>query len=458
MKLRRSLTTLSLVFVMYFNVSGGPFTIESLVAQVGPGLALLILVLVPVIWSLPETLIIGELASMLPEEGGYYRWVFRAFGPFWAFQNGWWTWVYSLVDMAIYPVLFNEYLAFFLPGLGTAARWCVALAVIWGATAINLRGALPVGRVSILSGVFIMAGFMSLSLAALPHASHAPWIPFLASGHNPLGALGLGLSIALWNYIGWDNASTVQGEVIDPSRTYPRALAFALPLVTAGYLVTSMAAASASDWSTWSEGGWPDIAVAAAGRLGRPLSIWLALAGMISALALFNALLLSYSRIPLAMANDGLLPRFLASTDTRGTPASAVIVSALFYSVFALIPFSGLIVADVLLYAMALALEFGALVVLRRREPDLRGAFRIPVGSAGVTALAAIPMLVLLAVVALSLQDPEYGSPAIAGAMLAAILGPPAYWLMRRSRAARLARMAEESQPAPEPDAGKRIP
>jgi amino acid transporter len=70
MKLRRSLTTLTLVFVMYFNTSGGAFTTEALVAEVGPGLALLILLLVPLVYSLPETLIVGELASMLPEEGG----------------------------------------------------------------------------------------------------------------------------------------------------------------------------------------------------------------------------------------------------------------------------------------------------------------------------------------------------------------------------------------------------
>ena len=110
--LRRSLTTLPLVFVMFFNVSGGAFTLEGLVAELGPGLALTMLAIVPLVWSLPEVLLIGELASMLPEEGGYYRWVRRAFGPFWAFQCGWCTWMYSLVDMAIYPVLFNQYLAF----------------------------------------------------------------------------------------------------------------------------------------------------------------------------------------------------------------------------------------------------------------------------------------------------------------------------------------------------------
>ena len=82
---------------------------------------MLVLIVVPIVWSLPETLIVGELASMLPEEGGYYRWVRRAFGEFWAFQNGWVTWMYSLVDMAIYPVLFNQYLRWFFPSTRRAA-------------------------------------------------------------------------------------------------------------------------------------------------------------------------------------------------------------------------------------------------------------------------------------------------------------------------------------------------
>src|SRR5690348_12606162 len=147
MALVRSISTLSLVFILYFSTSGGAFTTETLVASVGPGMALLILVLVPLVYSIPEVLLVGELASMLPEEGGYYRWVQRAFGPFWAFQNGWLTWLYSLVDMAIYPVLFMQYLGYFFPGLAGPTKYAIMLAMIWVATGVNLRGALPVGRV-----------------------------------------------------------------------------------------------------------------------------------------------------------------------------------------------------------------------------------------------------------------------------------------------------------------------
>src|SRR5205085_9898781 len=127
--LARGVGTLALVFILFFCTSGGPSTTETLIHSVGPGLGLLILLLVPLIWSLPEVLIVGELASMLPEEGGYCRWVDRASGRFGAFQNGWLTWMYSLVDMAIYPVLFNQYLRYFWPALDSRLEWVVALAV-----------------------------------------------------------------------------------------------------------------------------------------------------------------------------------------------------------------------------------------------------------------------------------------------------------------------------------------
>ena len=417
---------------MFFNVSGGAFTTESLIISTGPGLGLLIMVLIPVFWSLPETLIVAELASMLPEEGGYYKWVYRAFGPLWAFQNGWWTWMYSLVDMAIYPVLFNQYLAFFFPHIGATAQWLIALVVIWGATAINLKGAGRVGVVSIVSGSFVLGVFLLIAIAAIPHMNHFPWQPFTRSGTTGLGSLGVGISIALWNYIGWDNASTVQGEVVDATRSYPRALALTLPLVTLGYLIPLSATLGATDWIKWQDGGWPEIARASTGALGPALAVCVAVAGMVSAVALFNALLLSYSRIPFAMAGDKLLPVFLSRPDARGTPRSAVVLSAVFYSVFALLSFAHLVVADVLLYSMALFLEFGALIALRMREPNLRGAYRIPVGTAGVVLLALVPVIILAAVTGLELRDGEYGLPAIAAALGAAGLGLPGYWLARR--------------------------
>jgi len=429
--LRRAVGTLSLVFILFFCTSGGPYTTETLIHSVGPGLGLLILVLVPLVWSLPEVLIVGELASMLPEEGGYYRWVDRAFGRFWAFQNAWLTWMCSLVDMAIYPVLFNQYLRFFVPQLDTRFEWALSLAVIWGATCINLRGSPRVGRASIICGTFVMLGFLAMCIASAQHFAHIPWHPFVSERGRGIGGFAVAISIALWNYVGWDNASTVEGEVKDASRTYPRALAIALPLVTVGYLVPLLVALGATDWTTWIDGGWPQIAAAAAGAAGRWIAIWIALGGMVSALALFSALLLSYSRIPLVLAFDGLLPQGLAKLDSRGTPRNAVIIAAIGYSIFVLVPFGDLVIADVLLYSLALSLEFGALIQLRKSEPSLRGTFRIPLGRRGVTILAILPMLVLIGVIATSFLDGKYGVPAVIGAAVAIGLGPIVYRFCR---------------------------
>jgi len=433
MSLKRSLGTLALVFVLYFNTSGGPHTTEGLVAELGPGLALLLLILVPIFWSLPEVLIIGELSSMLPEEGGYYKWVQRAFGEFWAFQNGWLTWMYSLVDMALYPLLFNQYLAYLLPDLSKPVQWAISLGVIWGATAINLRGASRVGVASIVAGVFVLGTFFSLAFASLPHATHVPWLPFMKPGENATHGLAVGLSIALWNYIGWDNASTVGGEIKESSSTYPRALSIALPLVIVGNFVPLLSTLAASDWTQWREGGWPQIALMSAGSLGPILAPMTSIAGMASALAFFNALLMAYSRIPYVMATDGLLPKALSRTDERGTPRNSVLASAVVYSVVVLAQFESLLIADVLLYAMALMLEFGALIALRKNEPNLRGAFRIPLPRGGVMALAAVPLAILFFVIGVSFYDGEYGIPAVAGAAIASAAGPLAYrWAKRR--------------------------
>src|SRR5438034_10271574 len=121
-KLPRAIGTLGLVFVLFFSTSGGPYTTETLIYSVGPGLGLLILALVPLIWSVPEALIVGELASMLPEEGGYYRWVDRAFGRFWGFSK-WLAHVdvfacgHGDLSRAVQPIF-----ALFHPRIGPASR------------------------------------------------------------------------------------------------------------------------------------------------------------------------------------------------------------------------------------------------------------------------------------------------------------------------------------------------
>lgn len=428
------LRLLGLVFVLYFTVSGGAFTLEALVAGVGPVLALTALVAIPLLWAVPEALLIGELASMLPVEGGYYRWVQRAFGDRAGFQNAWCTWLYSLVEMSLYPAIVVQYLAAFVPGLGRGWEIGVTMLVIWIPTLLNLRGAVPVGRVSTVIGVAVLACFGMLALFALPNMTHAPWTTPGPPEPVRWSSLGAGLSLALWNWIGWDNASTVCGEIEDAGRTYPKALAIAVPLVAAGYFIPLLPALAASDWRTWREGGWPDIAREIAGPAGPALGVALMVLAVLSATAMFNSLLLAYSRIPLSVAQDRLLPQWLAVVDERGVPVRSILLASSCYSILALLPFGDLIAADVLLYALALALEFAALIQLRKTEPTLRGPFRLPLGRRGLTLLALSPMLMLLGITGVEIAAGEHAGVALLAATLAAAAGPIVFSALDRRR------------------------
>ncbi len=423
----------ALVAVMFFTVSGGPFGLEGLVGSVGPRWAVALLLGIPLLYSVPEILLVGELASMLPAEGGYYVWVRRAFGRRWGFFNGWVSWTYSLLDMAIYPVLCLQYARFFVPSLGDAGAWLVALGLIWGATWLNVRGTSTVGAASKGFAAAVVAPFAVLAGAAsVRWATHggAPVsaAPGPAVGAGLAGALGIGISQTIWNYRGWDNASTIGGEIENASRSYPRALLRALPLVTAVYLVSIVPTLAVTDWTLWEDGAWPRLASRVAGPW---IAGWVALAGMASAFALFNALLLAYSRVPMVMAQDGLLPAALGRTDHRGTPRNAIVVSAVAYSIFALLPFGGLLAGDVLLYTGALALEFAALIRLRRAEPALRGSFRLPLGVPVLVLLAALPVTTNLAAVAIEVRSREIGLPGVITAAALASAGPAVYALRR---------------------------
>ena len=120
---KRSLALGALVFIMFFTVSRGAYGLEDVVGLVAaPGWRLLLILVTPIIWSLPTALMVAELATAMPVEGGFYFWVKRAMGPFWGFQEGWWSWLTTWVDMAIYPVLFVEYSSIYFPIFETNAR------------------------------------------------------------------------------------------------------------------------------------------------------------------------------------------------------------------------------------------------------------------------------------------------------------------------------------------------
>src|SRR5215468_8658377 len=154
----RGLTLAPLVAATYFMVSGAAYGLEELIAKAGYQRGLWILIITPLVWSLPTALMVGELSSAIPEEGGYYAWVRRALGPFWGFQEAWLSLAASVFDMAIYPTLFALYLGRLAPALSNGfVPIALGTVMIAACAGWNMRGARAVGQASLALTIVLLA-------------------------------------------------------------------------------------------------------------------------------------------------------------------------------------------------------------------------------------------------------------------------------------------------------------
>jgi len=365
---------LPLIAATYFMVSGGPYGIEDILGGAGYLRAILILLVLPLVWSLPTALMIGELAGAIPAEGGFYVWVRRALGPFWGYQESWLSLSASIFDMAIYPAIFVLYLGKFNPALTADWRgYAWSLAVVVVCCGWNLRGAPAVGDDSVWMFVLLLAPFAVLVVLGFWHGLtiHPP-VQWGRSGTG--SALSTAVLVAMWNYMGWDNASTVAQEVENPQRNYAPAMLAATLLVAVTYILPLAAVALAGlSVESFSTGDWTNAArvLGGSGLLGTGLGIAIVAGGAISGIGMFNALVMSYSRLPMTMALDGMLPRIFARRNLRGVPWVSVLILGLAWALALKLPFERLISIDLILYGSSLILEFVALAVLRVREPNL---------------------------------------------------------------------------------------
>jgi amino acid transporter len=385
---------LPLIAATYFMVSGGPYGLEDIIGMAGYGRALLLLALVPIFWSLPTALMVGELASALPEEGGFYIWVRRALGRFWGFQEAWLSLAASVFDMAIYPTTFVLYLSHLAPAITAGHRGlALKLTIVLVATLWNLRGAKAVGDGSAGMMFVSLSPFVALIGFALWRAMHGGIGIHAAAASLGTRDIGGAVSVAMWNYMGWDNASTIAQEVDDPQRTYPRAMLASVSIVMLVYMLPLAAVwAAGIPAGQFTTGAWVDAAKVLAGST---LALAIVLTGAMDGLGTFSALTLTLTRLPYVLAVDGLLPRFLTPLNKRGVPWVSVLVCATAWALALGLTFERLISIDIVLYGAALILEFIALVVLRIREPEMPRPFRVPGGLPGAIAIGVGPTLLI---------------------------------------------------------------
>jgi amino acid transporter len=413
------------VFVMFAYTTGGPFGMEEMVTTSGPGLTLVFLLVIPFFWCIPVSLVAAELTTAIPVEGGFYRWVRAGYGNFWGFLAGWWNWSASWLLGATNAVLCSDYLVVFFPALVGWKHYAVSLVLILLFAYINIRGIQMVGIVSTILGLLVLAPVFLLSVIAATKWRINPFHPWIPTHEPAFRVFGVGLALGLWLYSGYEQCSSVAEEVENPQRVFPIALAIVVPLSMATYFLPALfSLAALGNWEQWNNAYLPVAALLIAGNW---LRIAMTVAAILGSAALLNATVLTSTRMPSSMAEDGYLPPVFAAKHPRfGTPWIAILISSAIYALLAFHTLAQLLTVYVWLRSLVTVLTVLAAWKLRKTQPELKRPFRIPGGKLGLAYVVCAPILMTIVAIVGSDKFALHWGP------LPVALGVAAYFVFPR--------------------------
>lgn len=420
------------VFFVFTLTCAGSFGMEDVVSSSGPGMTLLMIIVLPFIWSFPMAFVASELGSMVPEAGGLYRWIRRAMGEYWSFQAGWW-WTLSLyVDTAVYVALALDYLQAHY-GFSAETRAVIGVALVAVFTFINIRGLELTGWTLTVMQIVIMAPLIVMTVWSIFKGSGNSFTPFLPQGESVISSLQLGLAIMMWMYAGYESIATLAGEIQNPQKIIPKALMIGTPLVVLTYLVTVWAAIriarldGADNWvNMWTGGGGVDYVALARMLGGGVFAYFMLISAVLSNLSLYAGYLATGARPGFQMSRDRLFPRFYGRTHRSwGTPWIAVLIMAVVNAILIQFSFQALITIDVFLLMFPYVLIFLSVMILRVREPDAPRSFRVPLPTWALGVWVAFP--IAIAIIALFVNGTDW----MIGGLAGILTGPIAYLVFK---------------------------
>lgn len=419
------------VAVLYAYCAAGPFGFEDMISTSGPGMSLLFLILVPWLFSLPMSLATAEMATAMPVEGGFYRWTRAAFGDFFGYQCGFWNWIGTFLMNAAYAVALADYVAQLEPSVATGIRhWLTALFFLVLVALLNIRGVQIVGNVSKVLLLTVLIPVAVFTVIGFAHAHTNPFVPLTPPGKPWRDVYGVGLALGLWLYSGYEQLSTITEEVERPERNFPLGLAMMVPLAMITFLLPTMAAIASSDWHQWTSGYMVTVA---RNNGGRWLEWPMFAAAMISVLLGLQTTLLSGTRLPFTMAEDGYFHPWLAHLHPRfRTPVQGIVLSTALCACLAVFTLPQLIAVYMWLRVSTSILTLLAVWRLRYVAPHLPRGFVIPGGTLGIAAVVIVPLTLF----AWALINGD--KSALLWGPVSLSLGPASYLLLRRLSKKRL--------------------
>jgi APA family basic amino acid/polyamine antiporter len=369
----------AVALVMGSIIGVGIFNLPSSLAGYGP--ISLVSMALTTVGALALALLFAGLSRRMPADGGPYAYARVAFGNRLGFANAWSYWITAWAGNAAIAVGWVLYVEEFV-NTGHNKWFSIALVLVglWLPAAINLTGIKNMGSVQVWTTVMKFSALAFMSTIGLFFISTANFTPWNVSGEGAIGAIGGGMAIALFSYLGIETAAVAAGRVKDPDRNVPRATilgtlataaVYMLSLIAVfGILPTTQLAGSTAPFSEAVDaifgGSW-------AGNL-------MAIVVIISGLGALNGWTMICAEMPLAAANDGVLPEQFKQVSRRGVPAFGIIASTALASIAMIINYlgsSGVTVFTTLVLmtgiTAAIPYAFSALAQMKWRWADHKG-------------------------------------------------------------------------------------
>ncbi len=398
MSQKKKISTFALVMMICVTVAGGGFGIEDLVGSVGPGMTMLVFILLPFVWSLPFGLSSAELSSAWPEDGGMYTWAKQGLGEKAGFVSGWCYTIAGFVEPATFAVLSANYMKMLLPiEVNDFVYWCLCAVLIVIFAIINIIGIKVVSNMATVITLLGIIPFLILVVLSLMDINYSPVKPMLPEDMSFLQAAGNGLLIGIWFNTGFETISTMSGDIEDGSRKVPKAIVIAVPLISIMYILWVIPAlASVGHWEDWSSEGPLSFVEIGEAVGGAPMRWAFVAAGSLASMMILCEYILAYAYVMKSFSEKGQFFKIFSKEHKRfKTPYMAIIilssVSIILCSSGSFIEFVG--IASIL-YAVPVIMMFIANIKLRVKNPDLRLDFKVPLPNKVYIAYLCFPIVI----------------------------------------------------------------
>ena len=316
----------AMTFLIYCACAGGAFGIETMISSAGPGLTLILLVLIPLMWAMPIGLYCSELTNLAPVESGPYVWAKMAFGEFWGFSFGYWMSMAAYQTGSAYVVLAMDYIGLFV-SMSPAMIFIIKAAIIILFTIVNLRGLQEVSILSTIFSVIILIAFAAVAFVGMANWQYNPMDPVIPQGEGVMSSWGTGIAVGVWMYCGYVTISFLGGEIENP-KVISKGMKLGIVIIALSYILPTLGGiVSTGPWTEWG------ITIDYSSVLYQHIGPWAGAAFMIVAViaqfAIFNASIATASRSFMVLGQDNLCPKFLSKVSPkRKVPVWPILILA----------------------------------------------------------------------------------------------------------------------------------